>query len=61
MAWVIASLPFWVSGFFMFPIATIATYTNRKLGETDEQLATQAMLSVVCGGILLLIAAWMCS
>jgi hypothetical protein len=61
MAWVIASLPFWVSGFFMFPVATVATYTKRKPGETDEELGYQALLSVICGGVLLALAAWMCS
>jgi hypothetical protein len=45
----------------MFPIATIATFTQRKVGETDQELVKQALSSVLCGGILLALATWMCS
>jgi hypothetical protein len=61
MAWYIASIPFWLSGFWFFPIATIAIFVKRKPYETDSDLAIQTFTSVLLGGLLLVIAAKLCS
>jgi len=60
MAWIIASIPFWLAGFFFFPCSAIVSVTQRDPGETFEDQVKQFWACVFVGGIILFIAAWMC-
>ena len=60
MAWIIASIPFWIIGFFFFPLAVITAIVVKEPGETDREQGQQLFACVVFGSILLFIAAWMC-
>jgi ABC-type Fe3+ transport system permease subunit len=56
MMWMIASLPFWVSGACLAVGGVLAPF-NRHPGETDVDLAQQFFAGTIVGGILLVIAA----
>jgi hypothetical protein len=61
MAWIIASIPFWIAGFFLFPLAASAAILIREPEETASEQGQQFFACLVVGGILLFVAAWMCS
>lgn len=56
MMWIIASIPFWISG-GIITLAGVAAPFIRKDGETDRDLVKQFFTGVLLGGILLVMAA----
>lgn len=56
--WHVISLPFWGSGLFLAVVAFNIYFREfaRKPGETDSQLAFQALLGVVASLILFIVA-----
>ena len=55
MAWFVASIPFWLLG-FIFVIGSPGCLKKRP-GETDSEVALQAILCLAVGGIFLIAAA----
>jgi hypothetical protein len=60
MIWILVSIPFWLLGFWFFPIATLTIYPLRRPDETEAELARQFLTSIFVGGVFLLIAAGIC-
>lgn len=56
MMWVIASLPFFVSGVILALLGLFAPL-NRKPAETDRDIMEQLFFGLLFGGILLVFAA----
>lgn len=61
MIWIIASVPFWILGFFFCQIASIAVFARAKPNETPYELMGQFLASLVVGGIFLVVAAGIAS